>query len=435
MNLVDQIFEQAKLGTAPDVNANPFLEGRRVGIAQQHADIAKQQLAMEMAQLPLHMTIQQQNADMNALKIQDGLRARQNLIDTETAFSGLADTVHHAMTDAAPVDVNPFFFEAVAKHPRLAETERFQTLWKDYNTSLNAKLALQEAKNAAKAQEFTPGFGTAVNPITGQPEAYWRQSPNNAPLVKPDKETPSTAQKNFKDLKTYQQALSDAMASGDPVRIAAAKRDLDTFGAMVTPPTQTVYDPKTGQPIFTSGKQIGDLTVATRTKMQEQEFSDSEALRTLGEAIGGIEANPTAIGVRGVVGQAVEKARGQINPNEPLSTPITDTRQKASIAFSRVAPALRVDSGNMSKYELNKLEQAGDVLDPTEAPQTALNKLRNLQAVVVARQLRVLKAQGKPVDDVTLRAIRGEEIAGLLQSGLLSQEDALRLYRIHKNAR
>jgi hypothetical protein len=169
--------------------------------------------------------------------------------------------------------------------------------------------------------------------------------------------------------------------------------------------------------------------------MQAQEMSGSEAMQALDSAIKGITANPNAIGIRGKIGGAIEQARGQMSPNEPLATPLTDTRQKASIAFSRIAPALRVDSGNMSKYELNKLEQAGDVLSVEEAPQTALTKLRNLQAVVVARQLRVLKAQGKPIDDSTLRAVDGAEIAGLLQSGLLSQEDALRLYRLTKPAK
>lgn len=176
------------------------------------------------------------------------------------------------------------------------------------------------------------------------------------------------------------------------------------------------------------------LTVGSKTKLQEQELSNEEALQALGTAITGIEKHPEAIGIRGKVGAVVEKAKGQLNPNSQMDTPIADTQQKASIAFSRIAPALRVDSGNMSKYELARLEEAGYVLKAEEAPQTALNKLRNLQAVVVGKQLRTLKVQGKPIPDSVLLEVQGTEIGDLLKSGLLSPDDAKRLYKLHKNA-
>ena len=46
MSLIDQIFEQSKLGTAVDPSSNPFASGVALG---QH----QQQINMELATLPL----------------------------------------------------------------------------------------------------------------------------------------------------------------------------------------------------------------------------------------------------------------------------------------------------------------------------------------------------------------------------------------------
>jgi hypothetical protein len=126
----------------------------------------------------------------------------------------------------------------------------------------------------------------------------------------------------------------------------------------------------------------------------------------------------------------MERASGILNPNAEIQTPVTDTRQKASLAFSRVAKSLRVDSGNMSRYELNKLEQAGDVLSATEAPQTALKKLSNLQDAVVGQQLRRLRFLGQKTPDTVLRKIPDAEIPDLVRDGLLSKEDAMRWHSL-----
>lgn len=171
-------------------------------------------------------------------------------------------------------------------------------------------------------------------------------------------------------------------------------------------------------------------TTAATTKLQEEAISGGNAMRSLDDAISAIQSHPEAIGVSGIVGSAVERAKGQLNPNSVTDTTITDTRQKASLAFSRVAKGLRVDSGNMSRYELNKLEQAGDVLDWKEAPQTALKKLNNLQAVVIGQQLRNLKARNASVKDDLLRKIDPSEVLGLVSDGLLSKEDAIRWHSL-----
>lgn len=82
MNLVEQIFQQANAGSANGQGFGQFFaEGVQSGQRQQSLDIQKQQLAMEIAQAPLKQTLLEQDAQMNALKIEQGLRANQEAIE------------------------------------------------------------------------------------------------------------------------------------------------------------------------------------------------------------------------------------------------------------------------------------------------------------------------------------------------------------------
>jgi hypothetical protein len=167
-------------------------------------------------------------------------------------------------------------------------------------------------------------------------------------------------------------------------------------------------------------------TTGTVSKTQQELQSTDAALSTLGDAISAIQKNPDAIGLRGFVGSLTEKAKGQFSPSEQVDTRINDTRQKASIAFANMAKSLRVDSGNMSRYELTKLEQAGDVLDWTEAPQTALSKLQNLKDLLVWKKLRQVKILRKGVPDSLLQQIQDADLQEMVREGLLSKDDARR---------
>lgn len=418
--------------------AQNYLHG--VGLAQQAMANEVQQrqneqrLAMEMQQLPLAMTLQEQQKQMNAIKIEDVLRQRQNLISTETAFAGLADTVHHAMTDASPVDVNPFFFEAVAKHPRLAETERFQTLWKDYNTSLNAKLALQEAKNAAKAQEFKPRFGVEENPLTGEKEAYWFQSPNNAPLVKPDKEaTPSTAQKNFKELDALQKGLDAATASGDPAAIAEAKRKLDTFSALATPPSESItYDPVNGLNI-TKGKPASDLTVASQSNLQ----SSLQAATTSIDVANRLEPliSSETVGIRAFAGSVLkDRVLAQFFPGIASQDRANAEVLSAQLRASTIKQ-LKSD-GNISEKERQQILQAvpainqpADSADHARELIQASRKVAAIQAIVSASKLKTA------IPSSAVLALPWTELRDLAKTGVLTPEQATAAYEAQLRAR
>lgn len=346
MNLIDQVFAQQSSGSADGQGFGQFFaQGLAAGQHQQSIDIAKQQLAMELAQMPLKQTLLQQDADMNALKIQNGLRAQQNLIDTETAFSGLADTVHHAMQDAAPVDVNPFFFEVVAKHPRLAETERFQSLWKDYNTSLNAKLALQEAKN-------NKGFSAPV--------AVEVPSPRKG-------EPPYTA-----------------IQTG-PNSFTLPQSSVTSF----TTPDGSVFEQRTGAGGVAAGTTPSGLNPAVANKLEEKLANTLRSSALLDESLGLI--SPQTIGPMGKLNAAKEKAANILVPGS-MKTPVT----KAQTTFNTTAQAqynsLKADS-QINKLEAASIAKIAEVTDWFEAAQTATEKyqtlrdLTGLQSVLVSHQL------------------------------------------------
>jgi len=404
-SLVEQIYMQAQGGSAGGQGFADFLaQGRQTNQRQQQIEAQKQQLAAELAQIPLRQTLMRQDAEMNALKIQDVLEQRQFALEDEKTVSTAWEWVSKDLKDKNPTGALTTWMDFAGQLPRLTQNPKFLQLRKDIETSL--QIATDLAKIRPSGQVYQPGFGTDVDPVTGKRHSFFRTGAGSAELVKDD------ADKPLSPLGKLLEERDRAAALGQTKRVEAFDKEIE-LGRLRN------VDPAA-------------LTTATKSRLQEQSLNNDEALMTLEEAITGIRETPEAIGVRGKVGEFAEKVRGQISPGASMETPITDVRQKASIAFSRLAPALRIDSGNMSRYELNKLEQAGDVLGVNEAPQTALKKLNNLQATVVARELRIRKTQGKAADDALLRRIQGEEIAALLADKLLTKEEALRLYQLNR---
>ena len=140
MNLVEQIFEQAKAGSAgnqPGPMAEGFMRGVSAGQQRQQLDMAKQRLAVELGQEALKKTMLTQQNQLNALKLEQVLSGRQAEIDTESQLASLSGRVQYAFTEASPTDAIPFLFEALQKTPRLRDNEHFQELVKDTQASIH----------------------------------------------------------------------------------------------------------------------------------------------------------------------------------------------------------------------------------------------------------------------------------------------------------
>lgn len=147
MSLVDQIFEQAKLGTAPDPSANPFLQGVALG---QH----QQALNMELAQLPLKQTLLQQDAQMNSLKIQQGLKARHDDIVNDEAWGGLSGAVTDKLQAGDLPGARSAYIEWNTKTPTLLVDNRSINLGKQLDQMEQRDNAIRVANIRSDASKL-----------------------------------------------------------------------------------------------------------------------------------------------------------------------------------------------------------------------------------------------------------------------------------------
>lgn len=136
MSLIDQIFEQSKLGTAPDPSANPFVSGVALG---QH----QQQINMELAQLPLKQTLLQQDAQLNSLRLEQGLKARQDDIEATAAWGGLSGAVNDRLKEGDLGGAITAYTKGNSEFPALWVDPRSQALGKQLD-------AMQRQENAVK---------------------------------------------------------------------------------------------------------------------------------------------------------------------------------------------------------------------------------------------------------------------------------------------
>lgn len=218
----------------------------------------------------------------------------------------------------------------------------------------------------------------------------------------------------------------------NPAAPAAPSAGEPTAAPSATPPGAPVAPaPDALAPSTISLKAAERPTSASVTSdLQKKNIEADIALRKLDEAITTINQHPEAFGVRGVVGQAVESIQGQLDPS--ASADVTRAREKAGLAFVEIAKSLRTDSGNMSRYEQNKLAEIGDVRDWKTSPQQALAKFGEIRDALIAKKLRQLKSLSAKPDDSLLRRIPSSEVSGLYSDGLLSKDDALKWYALRK---
>jgi hypothetical protein len=392
-NLIEQIMSQSQAGSAegqslPLVDA--FVKGREL----RTDDLRRQTLEQGL----------KFNESMNALKLKEAQFNMQRIEELTSAGGQLTGYMLEAASSEGGFS-NPEVIgkmkDIFLKHPALA------------GTAIGTQ-ALGQITAAARIHQLFPA-GTPK--VTGEMEPHINAK-GEVSYVPAKPEATSALGKMIKE-------HNAAVLSGDKFATEAYKAAIEKFG---TPSGMTLKTNPDGTFEFVQGP-VKTSTAAV-TKAQEENLTGEAALDALDKATSAIRENPTAIGPVGIARSAMERASGILNPNAEIQTPVTDTRQKASLAFSRVAKSLRVDSGNMSRYELNKLEQAGDVLSATEAPQTALKKLSNLQDAVVGQQLRRLRFLGQKTPDTVLRKIPDAEIPDLVRDGLLSKEDAMRWHSL-----
>lgn len=168
MNLVEQIFEQAKLGTAVDPNANPFATGVQLGQGQQRIDLEKRRLAEELARAPLERTLLQQKAEAQALEIESGLAANQQRIEGMRAFNNLDKAVGMALSEATPIDALAIATKAGTRDRALFSYAPYQAMVKQLESLAAEASRAQYYLDTAAARQTSADAAAARAELAGK---------------------------------------------------------------------------------------------------------------------------------------------------------------------------------------------------------------------------------------------------------------------------
>lgn len=271
---------------------------------------------------------------------------------------------------------------------------------------------VQDVATMRYRQQFEPEMSVMTDPVTGEQRTVFRSGRGSARLV-----PPSVEQRQQRQFSRQEMAkMVDWVRDKAPRLMGRLTRDAE--GNMVVP-----------DDIIPLVSEAAEITTETRTDVEKQSRAADIGLMELDKARKAVESTPQAFGVKGIVGEKVEQVRSQFGSTK---TPITEARHQAAVTFVNIAKSLRVDSGNMSRYELNQLESIGDITGWESTPDIALTKVANLENALIAKQLRTGKSTNKRVDESLLRRIKSSEVAGLVRENLLSVEDAVRWHQLKK---
>lgn len=431
MDPVAQVLAQQNSGLVDGQGFGQFaVQGMQLGQNQQQINLSRRRLELEEQQqqersllLPLEAEYARLRNEQTGIAVQSDLmklKQQTAAMNKMPELVALQEEFLSAPDGYSNKELVNRAFGLAKQAPWLFETDTGKQVMG--NILLMPKL--EQAQRML--QSFKPPEGTALqsyDPATGRMTLM--QEPRQA-------NQPAALQEAAAVTNLRRRIASET----DPQKKADLELELSDLLTQTQPAgtVTEVFDPNTGNPIMRTStgrrSESGGMTTATATEIQKKSLATDQALSKLNEAITAIQENPDAIGVRGAVGEISEKVKGQLSPSSEGSTRITDTRHKAGMAFVEIAKSLRVDSGNMSRYELSQIEDLGDLRNLSESAQTALSKADNLRNALIGQKLRYLRAESKRPDDAFLRQIPGPEIGALVSENLLSVEDAMRARKL-----
>lgn len=436
MDPVQQTLAQQNSGSANGEGFGQFfVEGRRQGLMRRQLDLQQQQedRLQERQDMLLPLEVQQnrlQNANL-------GIAAVSNL------RKGIAETqVNAALPEILQLQIDYARAPDGFKNDQLYE--RAKNLAVRFPMAFRADMEggklmaqvqgawFQQAQWDRNIQRFkdleqqTGRRVQTINPSTGQ-FTFSSTVPG----------TLSSTGKYMADRRSY---LEEAERTGDYSKVVELDRVRAEDLARDKTSTQVVTDPKTGQVTTTitrgdTGSSGGgsDVTTATQTKL-ESAFAESES------ALGGITKlrqtianNPNAWGARGAGMDLVESALGTLDPQR--ESPNKVARLEANALFTQMVGPFKVDSGQMTNYERQKLEAVANVVDLGGNQRFATDKLNILEDLAVAKMLRTARDLKKPVPNNALLLVEESEVVPLMRDGLLTEADAARRFSLIMSVR
>lgn len=412
-----------------------ILRGAQAGGIIAQSRQRDRQLDMQAREMAAQERAQQQDLQLRGLKMAEYLRNRDDEIQARATMMELDDTVAGMLETGEYEGARNFLLGKSARNPMLLNFPQMTNLLKEVDAAIKqkgvqAQLESMERRafNAEEGRDYRAELYADNRLEVAQAKAALDNDPNNLVAqqrllraymqmegLQQGRERIGIAKENLglrnnaavqSAVRTEAQLATDGLAPAIPL---APQGTLPPGPGGAQPATGLVVPSTTPRP----------LTTGAATAIQAGLQKDLAAVTSLDEAIDAATAHPEAFGIQGKVRRIGEQVKGQLKPGEPMETPITDTQQKAGLAFSSIAQSLKVDS-QLNRDELKMLKDIGDTMDFKEGPQTALQKLNNLRSLSYRNTVRKAKQLGQLSS--AIQSLPRKALVELWKSGDLTAE-------------
>lgn len=384
-----------------------FLQAVQVGagLADQRLqrDYRNKLLAGQEAERMLRMQGLQQEAKKNALLLDEATNKLAAQVKERAMFE--MATKEYAQAVQGGMDRSEAAFNAFAPLQLLGKGS--------LDDVVRAGIALKKEKEG-----FTPGFGTATNPITGQPEAFFRTSPNSANRVVPPA---ASVPADIRIADEITKLQGDIAAATDPAQKEGLQRRLTNLQVQTAPSGMEVTTPD--GTVIRQGKGVGTkIPAGIVTKAQERLSGTQKTVELLDDLQGSLR--PTDVGVAGVAGNLIlDKLLPQIGvPSADASR--MDNRTKLKTLIEGALRQVSADSrfSNADRKAIEGILPSAGMVESFESTQQTINTLRRIfakRALIDAHEI------GQDAPGFAVQALDEVALAEAVRSGLLSREKAV----------
>lgn len=381
-------------------------------LAQQgfNRSLQRRQLAGQEADRELRARVALQELELGAEKMKQETMIRMEKAKKEAQFQvglqSFQDAVANDMDegDAAMKFIAPFAGPEAAL--RMADSVADRR---------------EKARLAVESDDFMPGFGSTINPVTGEPEAFFKTSKNSAQLVRPDRASRPAALQEADEITRLQNEID---AATDPAVKSGLQRQLSNVRAQTMSSGTTVFDPVTGNPIVQIGGR-GSSTGAPNSVVAKATERITKDIKMI-EELASVERTlrPEDIGVRGVIGEEVlDRLLPQLGVSS-ADAQRADNRTKLKMAIEGAMKQVSDDTrfSNADRAAIKAvLPRAGMV----ESYENAMKTSQVLRRIIAKRALIDAKEIGRAAPQEAVRSLDPEGIRDAYRSGLISESEAI----------
>jgi hypothetical protein len=414
-SLVEQIMLQSQAGSANGAGfGDYFFKGKQLSQNQQQLDMQKQELAANLAMMPLKQTLMQQDAKLNEIKLTDYLEQRDAVLKNESAFQETTNLVAQALSSENQEDAEAYVWDAVSRNRGLWRHPGVKTLLEDARASLAGKLQIQQLRNQT-ADTYTPSIEVVTNPLNGEKVSVLKTS--NRSGQKLDSGITDNAQSTLGKLMADRQR---AVQTGDTNAVQAFDKEIAIRGQ---PKGMSITTNPDGTMTMTQGA----LTAPNLTRTQA-ELSDNLALLDTADRLLPLIDNET-VGAQAFAESWIkDRILAQAYP-ELASKKRANAEVLAAEVRARTIKTLRSDS-NISEPERKAILNATpEINSPIQSAAqardliSASRKVAAISTVVKATKL------GVGIPKAAALVLDANELARLVKQGVISREQAIAAFK------